>query len=103
MGAKLDDKLLRFLRGVESGDVVLYREHRTYGIGRFAERRHHSIANCLNDGAVMFANFSSEEGEMFSNQMIGRPVADAIVKRGGAAQIAKHQGDVFDRRVVTSA
>ena len=82
--------------GVEIGDMVLDGKRRLHGRGGLGEGRHDSIADGLDDGALVLAHLGGEKGEMIAHQMIGGGIADALVERGRALEIGEHQGHLGD-------
>ncbi len=82
MQTDLDGQGLAAERGVELVHLVLDLEGGAHRVRGVAERRHHGVADRLDQRTVMLPHGAGEKGEMIAYQPIGRTVADPLVKRG---------------------
>ena len=65
--------------GVELGHALLHGDGAAQALQRLVERRHHGIADGLDDGAVMLADDRRQIGEVRADQPVGGGVAHRLV------------------------
>ena len=81
---------------IEVRDLVLHRQHSTHRVGRIVKRRHHRVADSLDDEAVVTLDPLRQIGEMIAHETVGGGVAELIIELGRALQIGEHDGDAAD-------
>ncbi len=107
MDAELDDDrragLLDMAFAVEGCDLALDVDGGLHRLGRGDEGRHDCIADGFDDGAFVVADDFCHEGKVIAHQVIGAGIADRLIERGRALEVAEQQGDAADRDLIARA
>ncbi len=89
--------------GVERRHALLHRDARAQTLQRLVEGGHHGVADRLDDGAVMLADDRRRDRRNARAPAVGGGVADRVVERRAALEIAEQQRHAPDRHLVAGA
>ena len=85
---------------IEVRHFVLHRQYCPHRVGGIVERRHHRVADGLDDEAVVTLHPLRQISEMIAHETIGGGIAKLIVEFGRALQIGEHDGDAADFDII---
>src|SRR6267142_3766221 len=96
MDAHLQAQALMLTLGAKIAHRLAHADRRGNGAVRRLEGRHHGIADGLHDGTPFRRDNLLQQPEMLVDEIEGGEVTDALIKLGGAPEIAKQESQAQD-------
>src|ERR1700721_2778699 len=96
MDTQLQAEALMLALGAKVAHRLAHADRRRNGALRRLERRHHGIADGLDDGALFGGDYLLQQPEVLVDEIEGGEVADALIKFGRSPEFADKECQAQD-------